>query len=169
MIRVRVATPDDVSAIARIHVTGWQAAYRGIVSDAVLDMLHVDDRSRFWSQHLLERTTQTRVAVDDRGDVVGFADFGRCRDADAQEAAELLALYVEPTRLRHGAGRALWTGMRAELVADGYPRVALWVLRDNRSARHFYEAMGATLDVGSGKTFAAYGANVAEVRYWRAL
>lgn len=169
MIRVRQATIDDAPAMARIHVTGWQTAYRGIISDAVLDTLRVEDRVRFWTRHLPGRTTRTRVAVDDHGDVVGFADFARCRDADASDAAELLALYVEPTRLRHGAGRALWEAMRDELVVDGFPRVGLWVLRDSGPSRRFYEAMGATLDAGSEKTFAPDGASVAEVRYWRAL
>lgn len=169
MIRVRAATPDDVPAIARIHVTGWQTAYRGIMPDAVLDALCVENRVRFWTEHLPRRTTRTRVAIDGRGDVIGFADFARSRDADTPEAAELLALYVEPARLRQGAGRALWDAMRGELGLDGYPRVGLWVLRDNLPSRRFYEAMGATLDVGSEKRFVQGGADVAEVRYWGAL
>jgi hypothetical protein len=38
---VRPATPDDADAIASVHVRSWQAAYRGIVPDAMLDALSI--------------------------------------------------------------------------------------------------------------------------------
>ena len=48
MTSVRAATPADAAAIAGVHVRSWQAAYRGIVPDEVLDGLSLPDREQRW-------------------------------------------------------------------------------------------------------------------------
>ena len=49
MMQIRRPTVDDAPDIASIHVSAWQAAYRGIVPDAFLDALSVDQREARWS------------------------------------------------------------------------------------------------------------------------
>ena len=36
-MRIRTANTDDAAAIAEVHVRSWQAAYRGVFPDDVLD------------------------------------------------------------------------------------------------------------------------------------
>ena len=50
---IRPAIPADARPIAEVHVRTWQEAYRGIVPDAVLDALDVDDRERRWKHEWL--------------------------------------------------------------------------------------------------------------------
>jgi uncharacterized protein (TIGR02118 family) len=51
-IAVGDAAAADARAIATVHVRSWQEGYRGIVDDAVLDGLSVDDRERVWRERL---------------------------------------------------------------------------------------------------------------------
>jgi ribosomal protein S18 acetylase RimI-like enzyme len=81
-------------------------------------------------------------------------------------AAELYTLYVTPDHWSTGAGRALMDRVLTEVRAEGYPRVILWVLRDNRRARRFYERAGFRR---KGTEHPSYFAGVPEVRYVRDL
>jgi GNAT superfamily N-acetyltransferase len=81
---------------------------------------------------------------------------------------ELYALYVAPELIGTGAGRALMTEALARATAEGFPDLALWVLKGNAPARRFYERAGFRPD-GAEETFEADGVLVPEVRYVRAL
>lgn len=48
MITVRHATANDAAAIAQVHVASWQAAYRGLLPEALLVSLSVERRQRHW-------------------------------------------------------------------------------------------------------------------------
>ena len=74
---IRSATPADARPIAEVHVRTWQEAYRGIVPDAVLDALDVDERERSWNKWIgtPPEGVETFVADED-GAVVGFVNIG---------------------------------------------------------------------------------------------
>ena len=79
---VRLATVADAEAIAGVHVRSWQAAYRGIVPDAILDGLSVERRVAWWRSTMSE-PGEARVWVNGpAGTVVGFAATGPARDDD---------------------------------------------------------------------------------------
>jgi GNAT superfamily N-acetyltransferase len=160
-MHIRSATINDAGSIADIHIRSWQAAYRGIMPDAVLDGLSVENRRQFWSKHLLEQTARTLVA--EAGDkIIGFADFGKCRDEDSPGAAEVYAIYLDPAYYRRGTGRQLWNRVIEELARDGHERLAVRVLAANKSGRRFYEAMGGQLDQTAKKE----DDGLTEIRYW---
>ena len=86
------------------------------------------------------------------------------RDAD-------IFAYGDDERLvlrRARSGRSMETEARImEYVrAEGYPRIILWVLRDNRRARRFYERAGFRR---KGTEHPSYFAGGPEVRYVRDL
>ena len=54
----------------------------------------------------------------------------------------------------------------AEARAEGHPQIIVWVLRDNRRARRFYERAGFRR---KGAEHPSYFAGVPEVRYVRDL
>ena len=54
-MRVRAATPDDVDAIARVHVETWRSAYRGLVPDEYLAGLSPARRADQWRAFLGDR------------------------------------------------------------------------------------------------------------------
>lgn len=140
---IRPASPADIPAIARIHVDSWRATYRGIVPDAVLDALSYAAHEERWQLRVQPDTDSiTLVAVADDGALAGFVMGGKERTGDPLYDAELYALYLDPSRLRHGTGTQLTRALARALQAKGFHSLLVWVLAAN-PARHFYAALGA--------------------------
>lgn len=142
-MRVRRAAPGDAAAVAGIHVRSWQAAYRGLMPDELLDGLSVAEREGMWREIASGRAEGHLLFVAERdGQLVGFCALaapGRDDDAGDDEA-EIGALYVDPESWRSGAGRALIDVALSHLRSAGWREVTLWVLRDNQPALDFYAA-----------------------------
>ncbi|MFG2884248.1 GNAT family N-acetyltransferase [Streptomyces sp. NPDC048297] len=164
--RIRPLALADCDRVAEIRIRGWQHAYRGLMPQTYLDALSVPadaERRRTWFTKG-DGTVLNLVAERD-GRIVGWAALGPYRDEEVRTAdAELYALYVDPGHLGTGIGRALL----AESVerCAGYPRMFLWVLRENGRARRFYERAGFRPD-GAEEPFDVDGVAVPEVRYVR--
>jgi ribosomal protein S18 acetylase RimI-like enzyme len=159
-IAVRRAVEGDAAAIAAVHVRAWQAAYRGIVADAILDGLAVADRQRMWSGLLAGGDDATATTVAEVGGAVaGFCTVATpSRDDDAPPStAEIPALYVDPHRRRRGIGAALLEAALDGLEQDGWERVTLWVFSGNDAARAFYARFGFEAD-GTSRPIEAMGA-----------
>lgn len=174
---IRFADPDDARAIARVHVVAWRETYDGLMPASVLRDLSVEDRTRIWSRILDGHERQVIVceapAEPDgaRPDsVIGFINFGRCRDddLDPSRTAEVFALYLLRAHWNRGHGAALLRAALAELTDRGFESVALWVLDTNVRGRSFYEKGGFALD-GATKPLVMGGAPLQEVRYRRKL
>jgi ribosomal protein S18 acetylase RimI-like enzyme len=163
---VRTANTADAQRIAQIHVETWSTAYRGQISDAVLDALSIERRAAFWR----ERVTQagSPVFVAENSGVIGFCDLVPSRDKDAGQAVgEIVAIYVLSQHWRQGAGRALCDCVLAEARRRGYEVVTLWSLASNSSARRFYEAMGFSLEGATKTEKASDGSELREIRFRR--
>ena len=161
---VRTANAADAQKIAQIHVETWRAAYRGQISDAVLNAQSIERRAAFWCERLSQARGLVFVAED--ADDIGFCDLIPSRDKDANGAVgEIAAIYVLPGRWRQGAGRALCDCVLADARQRGYEVVTLWNLASNRNARRFYEAMGFSLDGASKTEKASDGSELYEVRF----
>ena len=165
---IRPAVPADARAVAEVHVRTWQEAYRGIVPDAVLDALDVDERARSWDEWLVTPPpgVETFVAEDDDdGTVIGFVNVGPDRDGEPG-VGELNAIYLRAAGWGRGIGRALMDQAVAALRAAGHREAVLWVLAANARTRRFYEATGWAAD---GAEQELEGLGLLEVRYRRAL
>ena len=160
---VRAAVPADARTVAEIHVAGWRAGYRGLLDDALLDSLSVEERAAGWERGL---AGGSRVLLGGDGqEVRGFVCFGPARDEDLPAGlGEVHALYVAPAAWGRGTGGALLDAALAELAADGCSGAVLWTLEGNARARGFYERRGWRAD-GAAKLQELPGAALAEVRY----
>jgi GNAT superfamily N-acetyltransferase len=142
MVRpVRPANADDAAAIARVHVSTWHTAYRELLPEDYLDSLSESDYEERWARTLREGSSRVYVA-EDRGAVVGFASGGRERAGEVGYDGELYALYVLDSAQRHGHGRDLVKAVVGGLREMGLLNMIVWVLRDNPTARKFYERLG---------------------------
>jgi len=162
---IRDGTRDDAAAIARVHVDSWRHAYRGHLPPEMLANLSVERRTQGWRDLLGDAGSPTLVAELD-GQIVGFVGVGPSRDEEG--LAELYAIYLDPTRLGTGVGRALMDAALARLRTLGYPEATLWVIDGNDRAERFYRITGWRLD-GARKTEQLGDATVMEVRYRRPL
>jgi ribosomal protein S18 acetylase RimI-like enzyme len=164
-LNVRRAVPEDAASIAAVHVATWRAAYRGLVPDAILDGLSLDQREQQWRDELTgESSPAVYVAAED-GAVVGFcAVAAPSRDEDASEGvAEIGAIYVRADSWRRGVGRSLMDAALTDLRAGGWRSVTLWVLAENRRARDFYARLGFEPD-GAEMAEAQSGLNEVRLR-----
>jgi len=169
--RVREMTLDDCDRVAEIRVRGWQTAYKGLIPQPYLDALSVAEdaarRRAYFEQG--DRAVVNLVAERTDGEVVGWACHGPYRDGEVRtEDVELYAIYVQPDRIGEGVGRALLRESVDRCTAAGHGRMLLWVLKENTTARRFYERAGFGPD-GAEEPFDVDGVAVPEVRYIRAL
>lgn len=167
MTRVRAAVPGDAGEVARLHVRSWQHAYRGLVAQEYLDRLTPDQvAGRYAFGRVGLRTPSTFVAIDGSA-ICGFATIGLCRDEALPNCGELMAIYVDPARLRTGVGQLLMAAARARLRLVGVPSAVLWVLGGNAPARRFYEHDGWLCD-GAWRIEHFGDVEVSQLRYRRA-
>src|SRR5262245_30509261 len=110
-VTIRPATIADAPALAAVHVSSSQWAYRRQLPDAYLDQL-----GQTLAQRVEARRTQLAQVpseyrwwvAEQRGQVVGFASTWMSADGDAVPlTAEVLALYLAPGGVGQGVGRAL--------------------------------------------------------------
>jgi GNAT superfamily N-acetyltransferase len=193
MVVIRAASTADAAQVAAVQREAWFAAYEGIIPREIIDRVTAPDggarvrqtfRTRPW-QHMIVAVAANRENPDPARasavpGIVGYASFGPETDvlgapwphpltADGEDGsvAELYALYVRPAWWSTGTGRALMDRVLAGTSGAGYLSVTLWVLRDNRRARRFYERAGFAPD-GASNVLDRLG-GVTEVRYRRAL
>jgi len=175
MMRIRRAAKADATAIGRVHVETWQAAYAGLLPDSMLAGMSDVRQSAYWSR-LLADPREARgvfVADDQEMGVVGFGSCGPVRDTpeglDGLETrvGEVYTLYVEPDFQNRGIGRRLLDALFRQLRADGCDAAILWMLADNPT-RFFYEGLGGERVGHRVDTMA--GVDVEEQAYaWRDL
>jgi phosphoribosylanthranilate isomerase len=168
--RIAHARLEDVRAIAEVHVLAWRWAYAGLLPDAVLSTLAVEERAAQRVKALSEPGTARREWCLFEGErVIGFASSGPSRDQDAQpDTGELQALYQHPEVVGTGVGEALLTHTLRDLAARGFVRATLWVLRDNARGRRAYERNGWTFD-GTTSDDMVKGHHAPHLRYARSL
>ncbi len=169
---IRRATVEDVDSICDLHLRSWQAFYRGLIPDGVLDDFAAtqdERRERRRLQIASDGSTVTTWVAMHRSRIVGFALTNPSRDADATPGTgEVSALYVLPEFAGRGAGRSLLARAVHDLAEQGFTRASLWVLDSNARARRFYEIAGWRAD-GAAKTEVRPGGELDEVRYEREL
>lgn len=159
----RPFTHDDIEAISKIHVTGWQSSYQHIVDQDYLDGLSVTDRMKSWQKIMDEDQTYGLIAEDEAGQPAGFTSFGRLRTPPPGMspirplyASEIYAIYILPEYWRQGCGKALLSASCEKLKDEKFPSVCLWVLEKNKRALSFYKTLGGQR---CGKTMIDIGPN----------
>lgn len=167
-LQIAPARPEDCREVARIHVDSWRVAYAGIVDPGYLAALSIDRREAMWRDAVLTGSPRLLLARNDET-IKGWVAFGPCRDADAQGAGEIWALYVDPPFWSAGVGRRLLQSAVEGLAADGFRTASLWVIADNRRALRFYVASGFAPEAGSERTFELGTQPIRELRLERTL
>ena len=154
--------------IADVHVRSWQAAYRGVLPDDLLDGLSVTEREGSWRALLggNEHHWLNLVTEDESGVLAGFCSVTTpSRDAKEDESlAEVGALYVDPDRWQEGAGSAMLIAAFEELKERGWREVVLWVLPENHRALAFYAHFGFEIEAGVEKCEERSGRPVIRLR-----
>ncbi len=166
--RIRRARSDDATAIAKVHVETWRAAYAGIVPDSYLVRMTESGQAFTWRKLLGRKQAEETVLVveaptperrgapetsDSSHDIVAFGSCGVQRDSTLTYKGEVFTLYVAPDWQAQGIGRQLLGALFRRLYEAGVGNAVIWVLADN-PARFFYERMGGQRIAEREQTFA---------------
>src|SRR5439155_1617602 len=112
-VSVRQATEDDAETIERVRYETWQATYRGLMPDALLDRMTPNVGAR--RERLRAQPPDHSCFVAEAGGaVVGFAFGGPERAKDPDYRGEVYAIYVLPAFQGRGRGR----GRRSRAAPD---------------------------------------------------
>ena len=145
-ISLRRATVDDAAAIAAVRIESWRATYRGMIPDAYLDGMKLEDSTAIWTRILGAESNAICVFVaESEGEIIGFASSMMLKEEKLGMNAELTALYLRPAWQRSGIGRRMLQKVARVCQAQGASGLLVWVIAGNQSARRFYEQLGATL------------------------
>ncbi len=135
----KMETDDEIKGKAFVHWQAWHEAYADLIDPGYLDALTLEK-----CQSAAYRWPDNILVAKDGERVIGFAGYGRCRDDDADNVGAVFAIYILSAYYGQGVGRRL---MQAALDELGeYPRVAVWVLKDNARAVRFYRKCGFVPD-----------------------
>jgi GNAT superfamily N-acetyltransferase len=171
-VQIRRAVTADAPRIADLHVRGWQAGYRGLLPQSLLDALDPAQRVPRWTATVEQAAwpASGTLVAEDAGDVLGFADLRPTRDADQDPAVvgEITSFYVAPDAWGQGVGRSLMAASIQTMTDAGFSAASLWVLDTNVRAIAFYEAAGWLRD-GATKDDVLGGAPIRDLRYRRAI
>ena len=149
---IRLASADDVDALARVSRLAYGATYPGIVPAEVLAEW-IEHAATMWQTAFDNREPESpwRPWVAERdGVIVGYATTTPGKDwwlPPPDGAGELTNLYLDPAVIGTGVGGALYDHAVADLRARGFNPFVVWAFRDNERARRFYEGKGLAIDV----------------------
>jgi GNAT superfamily N-acetyltransferase len=149
---IRLATADDIEALARVSRLAFRATYQGIVPAPVLDEW-VGTATVPWQTAFEQRTPDSpwRPWLAEReGLVIGYATTSPGKDwwlPPIEGSGELTNLYLDPAAIGTGVGSALYDHAAADPRARGFNPFVVWAFRDNDRARRFYEGKGLAIDV----------------------
>ncbi len=142
MYKIRYAKLEDAKALGEIHSKSWKIAYKGMISDEILNNITSEKRERYFEKALSNKWEEDAlIFLEDKA--VGFICIGKCRDEDRDEFyGEIWGIYLLPEFFNKGIGYELIKWGIKELKDRNYKRVTLWVLEENLKARRFYEKVG---------------------------
>lgn len=161
MICIRQAQSRDIKQIAQIKVDGWKSAYKGIIDDEFLNSMSTSKQIDIINNYSLD----TMFVAENDNEILGFCriyDYNEPVYDDKEIDCEIREIYVKPNLKRMGIGSELFNFTKEYFSQKGKRKLYLGCLKNNNSARKFYEKMGGLsisgkeIDIG-GKLYQIVG------------
>ena len=147
-IIIRKVSIDDAYEYAVNHIKCWQDAYKGVVPDDYLDNMsdELEQRAERNKQFLAEPGDCDYFCAELDGEMIGRLVFGKSHDNNKADAGEVHAIYLLAEFWGKGYGKQMMDYALAELTHLGYNEVIIWVFKENKRGRQFYEKHGFRAD-----------------------
>ena len=152
----KMETDDEIRGKAYVHWKSWHEAYPGLVSDEYLEKMTLEKCGK-----MAYSRPDNHIVAKENGRVIGFVSYGD-RGDEAPDTGEIFALYVLSEYYGKGVGFQLMKAGLKQL--EGYARIGLWVLKDNKRAIRFYQKCGFAAD---GEELISPNIGTAEIRMVR--
>lgn len=142
---VRMATINDIDGIAHVHVESWKTTYKGIISDAYLSNISINDRKARWERRFSKLTSDEIIYVIEEDEhILGFLHGGKNREIVNEFETEIYALYLLEEAQGKGYGRQLINHFIKYMKSRSYHTMMVWALEKNASI-HFYRRLGGQI------------------------
>lgn len=147
-MNIRLATPEDILAMATVNVETRREKYVGIFPAELLARASPERIAERWMKNLFAEPNPPGgfgLVAEEEGVVIGFVMAGPARDTALGASGEMYTLYVLPRFHRQGIGFMLLQEAARYLQQQGHSAFYLWVLTANLPSRAFYEALGGKI------------------------
>lgn len=162
-MQIRKAALEDVEAISRIYALSWKKAYIGMIPQKYLDEL----QENFWVevfQNWIKNFIFSIELLCKKEEIIGCITYGKSREEQLSDWGEIPSVYLLPQYWGKRYGQLLLKKALSDLKEKGYSSVFLWVLKENKRARYFYEKNGFYWNKEE-LTFEIMGKKLTDYRY----
>lgn len=169
---IRPHADSDRPAVQEIRAKAWRKTYAGLLPDEIIRAATAPPApgtkpgnrgGLVVPDQILSSRTGLVACLNEK--ITGFAMGGLPREEIVPADCELWAIYVDPESQGNGIGRALLQEFTNTMREMGKKKLMLWTLKENESARRFYEKRGGK-PTGPEKMFRWEGKDIApEVAY----
>jgi ribosomal protein S18 acetylase RimI-like enzyme len=164
-IQIRPMQIQDAPQVASINIRSWRWAYQGILEQSILDELNLEQKTKAWSDGIQNSPHLIRLVAKQNEKILGYVVGGPNRNiTESPDTVELYAIYVDPDHMQTGVGFKLFDAFRENLHEQKINSFCVWVLKENKSAREFYQKMNGVLS-SQTKVFVVNNKSYPEVCY----
>lgn len=143
---IRQANKLDSYNIAKLIVSSWQTAYKGLIDDSFLNNMSVEIITKNWEINIESQNENNNIYVYEKENrILGIIRFGRPDDTTTNYNAEIHVLYVEPSLKRNGIGTKLFNFAKDYFISKNATNMIIWCLKTNLPSIKFYEKMGGKI------------------------
>lgn len=160
---IRPLKEDRINEVAIVQCESWKAAFKGILSDKLLDQLKVENFEKVWKE-IIKKQARSNLIIEEGKKVIGFVSFENDASAIKRRDGELIGMYVHPSYWRLGAGTLLLKQAFSRMKAGGFEKIFLWTMKRNEISCKFYEKSGFRIS-GEERRSERNGESFQEVRY----
>lgn len=134
---------NRIKEIAKAQLLAWRKAFSGILSEALLSKLLLEDFEENWKTILTQKERKNFIWVNEMDEGVGFVSYGSPKDSAEQADIEIYGIYVHPDHWAKAIGYQLME-YAVNTIRETSPsaRIILWTMHDNQRSQKFYHRFG---------------------------
>lgn len=133
--KILKAKQEDAIQIASLIKNGWNAAYKGIISDEFLRNMDEKKLVGNWLKSI--ENGENNYVYKMNNEILGIIRFGKAERPVTPNEGEVYVLYVKVEEKRKGIGTELLTFAKQELKQNGFNKMIIWCLKEMFKAQIF--------------------------------